>query len=329
VKRRAFLAQIGAVAISRPRAALAQQPERTRRIGVLFPSGPNDSESPARVTALEQGLQQWGWIVGRNVLVDYRWGAGDSERIRKFAAELIALGPDVIFASGGTTVGSLLQATRAVPIVFVGVFDPVGAGFVDSLARPGGNATGFMQFEYSVSGKWLELLKEIVPALKRLAVLRDPAVTAGIGQFAAIQSAATSLGVDVIPVNVRERGEIESGLAAFAHSGNGGVIVTANASSVYHRDLIITLAARHKLPAVYYRRLYVDSGGLISYGVDIIDQHRRAAAYIDRIFKGETAANLPVQTPTEYELVINVKTAKALGIAIPPTLLARAAAVIE
>ena len=244
-----------------------------------------------------------GWSDGRNLQIDYRWGAGDADRMRKYAAELVALAPDVILASGTATVAPLLQATRTVPIVFVQVADPVGAGFVDSLARPGGNATGFIIFEYGMSGKWLELLKEIAPGVTRAAVLRDPAIPAGIGQFGAIQAVAPSLGVEVSPINVRDAGEIERAIAAFARSSNGGLIVTASALAVVHRDLIVTLAARHKLPAVYSERLYVTGGGLISYGPDIVDQYRRAAGYVDRILKGEKPADLPVQAPTKYELV--------------------------
>ena len=249
--------------------------------------------------------------------------------IRRHAAELAALAPDVILAHGASTVGPLLQATRTVPIVFPVVADPVGAGFVDSLARPGGNATGFMTFEYSLSGKWLELLKQIAPSVTRAAVLRDPAIASGIGQFGAIQAVAPSLGVEVSPVNVRDAAEIERAVAAFARSSNGGLIVTASASAIVHRDLIITLAARHKLPAVYFERFFVAAGGLISYGPDFVDQYRRAAGYVDRILKGEKPADLPVQAPTKYELVINLKTAKALGLDVPPTLLARADEVIE
>jgi ABC-type uncharacterized transport system substrate-binding protein len=263
------------------------------------------------------------------VRIDYRWGGGDADNIRKHAAELAALAPDVILAAGGAITGPLLQATRTVPIVFVHVPDPVGAGFVDSLARPGGNATGFINFEYSVSAKWLELLKQIAPGVTRAAVLRDPVITSGTGQFGAIQSAAPSLGVEVSPVNVRDAGEIERAVAAFARSSNGGLIVTVSALAVVHRDLIITLAARHKLPAVYYERNFVADGGLISYGPDYLDQYRRAAGYVDRILKGEKPADLPVQAPTKYKLVINLKTAKALGITMPPTLLATADEVIE
>ena len=260
--------------------------------------------------------------------IDARWGAGDAD-LRRYAAELIALAPDVILASGNSTVGPLLQATRTVPIVFALVADPVGSGFVDSLARPGGNATGFMNFEYSLGGKWLELLKEITPGVTRAAVLRDPVLPSGTGQFAAIQAVAPSLGVEATPVNMRDASEIERAITAFARSPNGGLILTGSALAVVHRDLIITLAAHHKLPAVYYRRLYVTDGGLISYGPDIVDQFRLAAGYVDRILKGEKPADLPVQAPTKYELVINLKTAKALGLALPATVLARADAVIE
>jgi putative ABC transport system substrate-binding protein len=257
------------------------------------------------------------------------WGEGLANVIRKQAAELVALAPDVILASGTSALGTLLQATRTVPIVFVNVSDPVGSGFVDSLSRPGGNATGFMQFEYSLSGKWLELLKQIALAVTRAAVLRDSALISGIGQFAVIQSVASSVGVEVSPVNVREAGEIERAIAAFARSPNGGLVVTSSALAVRHRELIIALAARHKLPAIYYRRYWIASGGLVSYGYDLPDQYRRAAAYLDRVLKGEKPADLPVQAPTRYELVINLKTAKALGLEIPPTVLARADEVIE
>ena len=276
-----------------------------------------------------RGWQQLGWTIGRNVRIDTRWATANAADIRRHAAELAALAPDVILAHGASTVGPLLQATRTVPIVFPVVADPVGAGFVDSLARPGGNATGFMNFEYSLSGKWLELLKQIAPGVTRVAVLRDPAIASGTGQFGVIQAVAPSLRVEVTPVNVRDAGEIERAVAAFARSANGGLIVTASALAQLHRDLIITLAARHKLPAVYSERSFVAAGGLISYGADFIDQYRRAAGYVDRILKGEKPADLPVQAPTKYELVINLKTAKALGLTVPPTLLARADEVIE
>ena len=330
MKRREFITLLGGAAAAWPLAARAQQARADaahRRAHGRRAA--DDPDAQASIAAFLQGLQQLGWTDGRNVRIDYRWGAGDADNIRKYAAELAALAPDVILATGTAAMAPLLQATRTVPIVFVNVADPVGAGFVDSLARPGGNATGFMQFEYSLSGKWLELLKQIAPGVTRAAVLRDPAITAGIGQFAVIQSVAPSVGVEVSPVNVRDAGEIERAVAAFARSSNGGLIVTASALAVVHRDLIIALAARHKLPAVYYRRYFVTGGGLISYGPDLVDQYRRAAGYVDRILKGEKPADLPVQAPTKYELVINLKTAKALGLDVPPTLLARADEVIE
>jgi putative tryptophan/tyrosine transport system substrate-binding protein len=274
-------------------------------------------------------MEQSGWTVGRNLRIEYRWAAGSADDTRKYAAELVALAPDVILANGSVVVAPLLQTTRAVPIVFVYVPDPVGAGFVDSLARPGGNATGFIQSEYGMSAKWLELLKEIAPGMTRAAVIRDPAITAGIGQFGAIQAVAPSVGVEVTPVNVRDAGDIERAVTAFARSSNGGLIVTGSALAQVHGDLIITLAARHKLPAVYFERFFITRGGLISYGPNFVDQFRRAASYVDRILKGEKPADLPVQAPTKYELAINVKTAKALGIEVPTTLLARADEVIE
>jgi putative ABC transport system substrate-binding protein len=329
VKRREFIALVGGAAVTWPLPARAQQSERMRRIGMLIPLAADDPESQARVTAFALGLQESGWIVGRNVQIEYRWGAGDADRIRRYAAELAALAPDVIVTTGGSTVPPLLQATRTVPIVFVNVADPVGGGLVDSLSRPGGNATGFVQFEYSLSGKWLELLKQVAPGVTRAAVIRDPTQIAGIGTFAVIQAVAPSLGVEVVPVNVRNAHDIERGVAASARTPNGGMIVTGSALAVFHRDLIIKLAAEHKLPAVYYRRLFVTAGGLISYGPDLTDQFRKAAGYVDLIFKGETPAELPVQTPTRYELAINLKTAKALGLEMPATLLARADEVIE
>jgi putative ABC transport system substrate-binding protein len=270
-----------------------------------------------------------GWTVGRNVRIDYRWGGGDAERIRGYAAELVALAPDIILASGGVTMAPLQQATRTVPIVFASVIDPVGAGYVASLARPGGNATGFTQFEYGISGKWLELLKEIAPGVTRAAVLRDPATAAGIGQLGAIQSVSPAFGVEVSPIDVRKAGEIERAVAAFARGSNDGLIVVPAALAIVHRELIITLAARHRLPAVYPLRFFVTSGGLIPYGSDSIDAYLRAAGYVDRILKGEKPADLPVQAPTRYELVINLKTAKALGLDVPATVLARADEVIE
>ena len=300
-----------------------------RRIGVLEPIAAESPDGKARQGAFLQRLQQLGWIDGRNVRIDTRWSAGNDAETRKYATELAALAPDVILTAGSAAIEPMRQATRTIPIVFVIVPDPVGAGFVESLSRPGGNATGFMMFEYNLSGKWLELLKEITPGVTRAAVLRDPAITAGIGQFAVIQSVAPSVGVDVSPISVREVAEIERGIAAFARSPNGGMLVTASALAAVHRDLIITLAARYKLPAVYVQRHFVASGGLISYGPDFIDQYRRAADYVDRILKGEKPADLPVQAPTKYDLVINLKTAKTLGLTVPPSVLARADEVIE
>jgi putative tryptophan/tyrosine transport system substrate-binding protein len=329
MKRREFISLLGGAA-AWPLAARAQQTERVRRIGVLTAATPaDDPDGRARLSAFLQVLQQLGWTDGSNVRLDYRWGLGDPNNIRKYATELVALAPDVILSVGTNSMGPLLQATRTVPIVFVSVADPVGAGFVDSLARPGGNATGFIQYEYSLSGKWLELLKQIAPGVTRAAVLRDPTVTSGIGQFAVIQSVAPSVGVEVSPINLRDAGEIERAVAAFARSSNGGLIVTSGAGAVLHRELIIRLVVSYKLPAVYYRRYFVTSGGLISYGFDLVDQYRLAAGYVDRILKGATPADLPVQVPTRYELVINLKTAKALGLEIPATVIARADEVIE
>jgi putative tryptophan/tyrosine transport system substrate-binding protein len=329
VKRREFITLIGGAAAAWPLAARAQQGERMRRVGALTPLAADDPQSQSRMTAFVQGLQQLGWTDGRNVRIDTRWSAADADRIRRNAAELVALAPDVILANGASTLAPLLQETRAVPMVFVVVTDPVGAGFVDSLARPGGNVTGFINFEYGISAKWLELLKQIAPSVTRAVVIRDPAITAGVGQFAAIQSVAPSFGVELKPVNVRDAGEVERAIVDFARSSNGGLIVTGSGLAIVHRDLIVTLAARHKLPAVYWDRMLVTGGGLISYGADIIDQYRRAAGYVDRILKGEKPADLPVQAPTKYELVINLKTAKALGLDVPDSLLARADEVIE
>jgi putative ABC transport system substrate-binding protein len=328
MRRREFISLLGGAAMW-PLAARAQQPERMRRIGVLMASTADDSENQARMAAFTQALKQLGWSDGRNLRIDTRWVTAD-DILRRHAAELVALAPDVLVAASGTaTVAPLLQATRTVPIVFVITIDPVGAGFVASLARPGGNATGFMAYEYSMSGKWLELLKEIAPRVTRAAVLRDPAVASGIGQFGAVQIVAPSFGVELIPVDVRDAGEIERAVAAFAPGSNGGLIVTASALGTVHRQLIIAVAARHKLPAVYFNRAFVTAGGLISYAPDVIDEYRRAAGYVDRILRGEKPADLPVQAPTRYELVINLKTAKALGLEIPPTVLARADEVIE
>ena len=329
MNRREFIMLLGGAAAAWPLAARAQQGGRMRRVGVLQNLASDDPAEQARLMAFGQGLQELGWTIGQNVRIENRWSAGDPDRIRRNTEEMVALAPDVILASGNAGVAPLLQATRTVPVVFVIVPDPVGAGFVDSLARPGGNATGFIAYEYGLSGKWLEVLKEIAPGVTRAAVIRDPALASGPGQFAAIQSIAPSLGVEVSPVNVRDAGEIERAITAFAHSPNGGLIVTGSALVGLHRHLIIALAARHKLPAVYVERTYVAAGGLISYGSDFLDQYRRAASYVDRILKGEKPADLPVQQPTKYELVINLKTAKALGLDIPPTLLARADEVIE
>jgi putative ABC transport system substrate-binding protein len=329
MRRREFITVFGGAAAAWPLAARAQQGGAMRRIGVLMSTSADDPEGQARNAAFLQGLQQLGWTVGRNVRVDYRWGASDSGRLRDLAAELVALAPDVIVATAGATVGALQQVSRTVPILFVTTIDPVGSGFVDSLARPGGNATGFLAFEYNLSGKWLELLKQIAPRVTRAAVLRDTASPAGNAQFGAIQAVAPSLGVEVSPVNVRDASEIERAIAAFARSANDGLIVTGSPSATVHRNLIITLAARHNLPAVYYYRSFVAAGGLISYGPDFIDQYRAAAGYVDRILKGEKAADLPVQAPTKYELVINLRTAKALGLEVPAMLLARADEVIE
>jgi putative ABC transport system substrate-binding protein len=300
-----------------------------RRIGVLMSVAADDSEGQARLRAFVQGLQELGWTDGRNLRIDTRWAAGDVDRFRKYAEELVALGSDVILASGGAAAGALLQATRAVPIVFTQTPDPVGAGYVASLAQPGGNATGFLFNEYGMSAKWLELLKEIAPRVTRAVVLRDAAIAQGIGQFAVIQAAAPSFGVELRPVDMRDAPAIERGVEEFARFPNGGLIVTGSGAALVHRDLIIALAARYRLPAVYPGRYFVASGGLISYGPDSIDPHRRAAGYVDRILKGEKPADLPVQAPTKYELVVNLKTAKTLGLTIPSTALARAADVIE
>jgi putative ABC transport system substrate-binding protein len=329
MRRREFITLIGGAAAAWPIVARAQQPDRMRRIGALLPATADNAEFQARVGAFLQELALLGWTIGRNVRIDIRWATTKAAEIRRHAAELAALAPDVILASGASTVGPLLQATRTVPIVFPIVGDPVGAGFVDSLARPSGNATGFMNFEYGMGGKWLELLKQIAPNVMRAAVLRNPATPTGVAQFGVIQAVAPSLGVVVSPVNLRDAGEIERAVTAFARAGRGGLIVTPSALAGRHRDLIIILAARHKLPAVYFERYYVAAGGLISYGPNFINQFRRAARYVDRILKGEKPTDLPVQAPTKYEVVINLKTAKALGITVPPTLLARADEVIE
>src|SRR5215831_6349869 len=328
IARRKFLATLGG-AVAWPLLAQAQQPERARRIGVLTNLAENDPEERRRIAAFLQALQKLGWHDGDNVRIDYRVALGKVDNARKYAAELVALAPDVILASGSVSTGALFEATSTVPIVFAHVPDPVGAGFVESLTRPGGNVTGFSPFEYAISVKWLELLKEIAPRVAWVGVLRDRAIAAGTGQFGAIEGAAASFGVELSPMGVRDADEIERAITAFARGSNRGLIVTANPLAVVHRDLIITLAARHKLPAVYFERFFVAGGGLICYGTDYPDQYRRAAGYVDRILKGERPADLPVQYPTKYELVINLKTAKALGLTIPTSLLARADEVIE
>jgi putative tryptophan/tyrosine transport system substrate-binding protein len=328
MRRRDFMVLAGGAALA-PLAASAQT-DRVRRIGVLFGSSAEDPESHARMTAFAQELAHLGWADGRNVRIDTRWATTNSDEIRRHAADLVALEPDVILAATGTlTVAPLLQATRTVPIVFAVVIDPVGGGFVASLARPGGNATGFTIFEYGMSAKWLELLKEITPGITRAAVLRDPAIASGIGQFAGIQTIAPSLGVELIPVDVRDPPEIERAVTAFARSDRGGLIVTSSPLASRHRGLIISLAARHTLPAIYGGRWFVAEGGLLSYAPDYIDQFRRAAGYVDRILKGEKPADMPVQAPTRYETVVNLKTAKSLGLTIPESVLARADEVIE
>ena len=329
MKRRAFITLLGGAAATWPLVARAQQSKHMRRVAALMPYTANDPQAQNRNAAFLQGLQQLGWTIGQNVQIDYRWSDGNEDDTRKYAAELVALAPDVIFTSGSAAIGPLRRATRTVPIVFVLVPDPVGAGFVDSLARPGGNITGFTQFDYGIGAKWLEVLKEIAPNTTRAAVIRDPAITAGIGQWGAILSVSPSVAIEVSPVNLVDGGEIDRGLTAFARSPNGGLIVTGSALAVVHRDLIIALAARLRLPAVYYDRYFATAGGLISYGSNNVEQYRLAAAYVDRILKGEKPADLPVQAAAKYELVINLKTAKALGLNVPPTLLARADEVIE
>ena len=329
MKRREFITLLGGAAAAWPLAAHAQQGDRMRRIGVLLPVATDDAEFQTRVGAFLQALQQLDWTIERNVEIDIRWATANADAIRRHAAELAALAPDVILAHGAPTLGPLLQVTRTVPIVFPVASDPVAAGFVESLARPGGNATGFMDWEYGMAVKWPELLKQIAPSVTRVAVLRDPTIPTGPAQFGVIQAVAPSLGMDVVPINVRDVPEIERALAAFARSSNGSLIVTPSGFASVNRELIITLAAWHRLPAVYFGRYFVNSGGLISYGTDIVDQYRRAAGYVDRILRGEKPADLPVQAPTKYELVINLKTAKALGLTVPPSLLARADEVIE
>ena len=328
IRRREFVTLLGGATAAWPLPARAQQPERMRRIGVLAQAAANDPETAARLTAFVQGLQELGWSVGRNVRIEYRWAAANYDLIRKYAAELVALAPDVILAAGGQGMRPLVDLTTTVPIVF-DALDPVGAGFVASLARPGGNATGFGAIEFGMSGKWLELLKQIAPHITRVAVLRDPNNIASVGQFSALQAVAPSFGVELSPVDVRDAGAIERGLAAFARGSNDGLILTASPTSDLHRDLVIALAARHRLPTVYPFRYFVIDVGLICYGPDRLELYRRAAGYVDRILKGEKPADLPVQSPTKYEVVINLKTAKALGLDVPPTVLTRADEVIE
>ena len=328
MRRRDFIKVVVGSTAAWPFTALAQQSERTRRIGVLAGLAENDPEMQADLTAFREGLQKLGWTDGRNVQIDYRWSAGDAERTRKNVAEIVALAPDVVLAAAAA-VGPLLQASRTVPIVFVLAFYPVGDGFVDSLAHPGGNATGFTLFEYGISGKWLELLKEIAPNTTRAAVFRDPATTYGTGQLGAIQAVAPSMGVELKAFGGRDAEEIERGITSVARTSNSGLIVTTSPPAAVHRDLIVNLAARYRLPTVYNVRYFVTAGGLISYGPDFVDQFRQAASYIDRILRGEKPADLPVQTPTKYELVVNLKTAKALGLSFPSSVLARADKVIE
>jgi putative tryptophan/tyrosine transport system substrate-binding protein len=329
LRRRQFITLLSGAAAGWPFAARAQQGERIRRIGVLMSVAAEGTEGQARLAAFLKGLQQLGWTDGNNVRIEHRWGAGDAERIRSYAAELVALSPDVILASGDIVGLALRQATRTVPIVFTLIADPVGAGLVESLAHPGGNITGFSVYEYSLSGKWLELLKEIAPGVKRVAVMREAGTATGTAMFAAIQAVASTLDVELSPIGVGDAGEIERAVMAFVRSANGGMIVTGSGPAAIHRDLIVALAARHKLPTVYAARFFVTTGGLISYGSDFLDQHRRAAGYVDRILKGEKPTDLPVQAPTKYELAINLKTAKALGLDMPPSVLARADEVIE
>jgi len=328
MQRRQFIALLGGAA-TWPLAARAQQDQRVRRLGVLSALAEDDPESVARRPAFEQALKALNWTDGSNLQIDYRWAAGDAERIRKLVAEIIALAPDVILTSGSSLVAPMMQATRTIPIVFVQVIDPVGSGLIKSLARPGGNVTGFTQFEYSLAAKWVELLKEIAPQVTRAAVIRDPTRGYGIGQFAVVQAVAPSHGMmELTPINALDVSEMENAIAEFARSPNGGLVVTVGGTA-FHRNEIVAFAAKHRLPAVYPFRYFVNGGGLISYGADTIDQYRRAADYIDRIFKGEKPADLPVQTPTKYNLVINLKTAKSLGVVVPHAMLTRADEIIE
>jgi ABC-type uncharacterized transport system substrate-binding protein len=328
MRRRDLIIALGGAVAVRPIVARAQG-ERVRRVGVLMNTTSSNPDMQGGLAAFENALQQSGWIAGGNIRFDVRWAGGEAHEIRRHAAELVALAPDVILSTGTAGMGPLLQATRVIPIVFNGVADPVGAGYVESMASPGGNTTGFIQFEYTLSGKWLELLKEIAPAVKRVAVLRDHDIASGIGQFAVIQSVAPSAGVEVSAINVRDAGEIERAIKKFSNSPNGGLILTASAWAVVHRDTIVALAARYKLPAIYYRRYFATIGGLVSYGYEIVEQFRGAASYVDRILRGEKPGDLPVQAPNKYELVINLRTANALGLTVLPSLLARADEVIE
>jgi len=329
IGRRELLAALGGAAAAWPLAARAQQPDRVRRIGILTYLASDDADAQSRNAAFLRGLQELGWAVGRNVRIDYRWGLGNADFYRRQAADLVSLAPDVILTNGTSTIGPVLQTTRTIPIVFVNVTDPVAGGFVESLARPGGNATGFASAEWGMSGKWLELLKQIAPHVKHAAVIRNPRVASGSGQYGAIQAVAPFLGMETSAIDARDAGEIERGIAALVSSSNAGLIVTANGATLVHRDLIIALAARFRLPAVYWQRVFATSGGLISYGDDATDQYRQAARYVGRILKGEKPADLPVQAPTKFQLVINLKTAKTLGLDVPSTLLARADEVIE
>jgi len=329
MRRREFITIFGGAAVAWPLVGHAQQNERVRRIGILLPANASDAEFQAWLEAFVQGLELLGWNVGGNVQLEIRWAGGNAEDIRRHATELVALAPDVVLPHAASTVRRLLQATRNVPIVFPVAFDPVGAGLVDSLSRPGGNVTGFMTTEYSIGGKWLELLKQIAPNVKRVAVFRDTTTPTGSAMFGAIQASASSLGVEVLPVSMRDAAEIERAVTEFARSPNGGLILTASGLAFLHRDLIITLAAQHKLPAVYFERVFATAGGLASYGADFVDLYRRAAGYVDRILKGEKPADLPVQASTKYKLVINLKAAQALGLALPPTVLASVDEVLE
>lgn len=329
MRRRDFIGYVGAIALLVPESTRGQQPERTRRVAVLMNQVEKDPVAQSRFKAFSEELRRLGWVEGKNLTLSVRWGAPDIARFRKHAAELVATEPDVILAASGATMPAIKEATRTVPIVFALVPDPVGSGFVESMARPGGNATGFTQFEFGLSGKWLELLKEVAPSIKRVAVLRDPIDPAGTGQFGAIRTSAPALGVELVPIDVRDAAGIERGIKAFAAAGNGGLIITGSAPAAAHRKLIIALADRYRLPAVYAYAFFARDGGLVAYGPNLIDQYRQAAGYVDRILKGEKPADLPVQSPTEYHLVINLKAAKTLGITVPPSLLTRANEVIE